>query len=183
MTLLRGITGASSRASRSGTGSAPAGTTPTYSGSPRSGCSTSSPGSPSTSPYAGSSPVVYLAIRTRAHCSEARGGRPPGRYPAVVDRVLARERWLRLSDEHAARVDRATEGHRTRRQAGGAAHPVEDFLFTYYPFRPGALRRWHPGPGVVLDGAASHERAHWRHYTTVGSDVRLDLTAYRRPAR
>lgn len=94
-----------------------------------------------------------------------------------MDRVLARERWLRLSDEHAARVDRATEGHRRRRQAG-MAHPVEDFLFTYYPFRPGALRRWHPGPGVVLDGAASCERAHWHHYTTVGSDVRLDQTAY-----
>jgi hypothetical protein len=34
------------------------------------------------------------------------------------------------------------------------AHPVEDFLFTYYAQRPAALRRWHPGYGVALaDGA------------------------------
>jgi hypothetical protein len=30
------------------------------------------------------------------------------------------------------------------------AHPVEDFLFTYYAQRPAALRRWHPGFGVRL---------------------------------
>ena len=36
----------------------------------------------------------------------------------------------------------------------GVAHPVEDFLFTYYSLRPAALRRWHPGYGVALaDGA------------------------------
>jgi hypothetical protein len=28
---------------------------------------------------------------------------------------------------------------------------VEDFLFTYYAYRPAALRRWHPGFGVVLE--------------------------------
>jgi hypothetical protein len=27
---------------------------------------------------------------------------------------------------------------------------VEDFLFTYYSYRPGRLRRWSPGAGVVL---------------------------------
>jgi hypothetical protein len=30
---------------------------------------------------------------------------------------------------------------------------VLDFLFTYYSFRPGQLRRWHPGPGIALAGA------------------------------
>src|SRR5699024_10434311 len=27
----------------------------------------------------------------------------------------------------------------------GVKHAVEDFLFTYYPFSPARLRRWHPG--------------------------------------
>ena len=34
-------------------------------------------------------------------------------------------------------------------------HPVHDFLFTYYSQRPAQLRRWHPGYGVALAGAAS----------------------------
>ena len=37
----------------------------------------------------------------------------------------------------------------------GVAHPVEDFLFTYYSYRPASLRRWHPGLGVELDRRAS----------------------------
>ena len=32
-------------------------------------------------------------------------------------------------------------------------HPVHDFLFTYYSFRPAQLRRWSPGYGVVLADA------------------------------
>jgi hypothetical protein len=37
----------------------------------------------------------------------------------------------------------------------GERHPVEDFLFTYYSYRPAQLRRWSPGIGVVLAGAVS----------------------------
>lgn len=49
------------------------------------------------------------------------------------------------------RVDCWVQPHRARRQAR-EAHPVEDFLFTYYAQRPSALRRWHPGFGRVLTG-------------------------------
>ena len=31
-------------------------------------------------------------------------------------------------------------------------HPVDDFLFEYYPNRPSLLRRWHPGQGIALRG-------------------------------
>ena len=34
-------------------------------------------------------------------------------------------------------------------------HPVWDFLFTYYSLRFGQLRVWHPGYGVVLQGAGA----------------------------
>jgi hypothetical protein len=92
-------------------------------------------------------------------------------------RVLVRQTWQALEAEHAERVDAATAGHRERRRAG-QSHPVEDFLFTYYPFRPAQLRRWHPGAGARLEDAAHTERASWRHYRVVGSDVELDTAAY-----
>ena len=52
-------------------------------------------------------------------------------------------------------------------QGRAAAHhsAVEDFLFTYYSFKPGQLARWHPGAGTVLQGAG--EQSRWRFYTTI----------------
>jgi hypothetical protein len=82
-----------------------------------------------------------------------------------------------MAAAHAERTDALTAGHRERR-ARGIPHPVEDFLFTYYPFTPSAIRRWHPGPGVRLEGAASDPRAQWRHYRVVGDSVELDHAAY-----
>nr|WP_245354850.1 3-methyladenine DNA glycosylase [Brachybacterium sacelli] len=58
--------------------------------------------------------------------------------------------------DHEERADALTAGHRERRQRG-QKHPVEDFLFTYYPFSPAKLRRWHPGWRVAYDAAADLE--------------------------
>src|SRR5690349_848486 len=91
--------------------------------------------------------------------------------------VLEQQAWRALEAAHAERADAATADHRSRRP-DGRRHPVEDFLFTYYPFSPGRLRRWHPGAGVRLAGAAGTERAGWRHHRTVGDAVDLDTTAY-----
>ncbi len=60
--------------------------------------------------------------------------------------------WRALADAHRERVGRWTVPHRERRRRG-EAHPVLDFLFTYYSHRPAALERWHPGPGVALRDA------------------------------
>ncbi|OAZ39631.1 3-methyladenine DNA glycosylase [Microbacterium arborescens] len=79
---------------------------------------------------------------------------------------LAPEVWRALSDAHAERAEALTEAHR-RRASRAEKHPVEDFLFTYYSYKPAILRRWHPGPHVVLEGAAK-ERGGWRWYETVG---------------
>jgi hypothetical protein len=54
---------------------------------------------------------------------------------------------------HEERADALTAAHRERR-ARGRKHPVEDFLFTYYPFSPARLRRWHPGWEIAYDAAA-----------------------------
>ena len=67
--------------------------------------------------------------------------------------VLEEEQWLPRATAHAARVDVWTVG-RLERASRGQRHPVDDFLFEYYPTRAGQLRRWHPGLGVGLVGAS-----------------------------
>jgi hypothetical protein len=54
---------------------------------------------------------------------------------------------------HEERADALTAAHRERKRRG-EKHPVEDFLFTYYPFSPARLRRWHPGWRVGYEKAA-----------------------------
>ena len=66
--------------------------------------------------------------------------------------VLAEGQWRARRAAHEARVD-AWTGPVLDRAGRGEAHPVEDFLFTYYDLRPAQLRRWSPGAGVVLAGA------------------------------
>ncbi len=91
--------------------------------------------------------------------------------------ILSLSDWQALEGSHVARVDAATAPHRERR-GDGRTHPVEDFLFRYYHHSPAHLRRWHPGAGVVLEGAAGLPRADWRHYAVVGDDVTLDVPAF-----
>ncbi|WP_374761819.1 3-methyladenine DNA glycosylase [Nesterenkonia aerolata] len=67
---------------------------------------------------------------------------------------------------HQRRVEHYTADFLARRHEGHK-HPVEDFLFTYYSHSPGQLARWHPGAGVVLEGAGASEQAQWRFYTQV----------------
>lgn len=64
---------------------------------------------------------------------------------------------------HEARVDAWVAPHLERRREG-LPHPVHDFLFTYYSQRPAALRRWHPGYGVVVPSA---EHLSFKGYTSV----------------
>ena len=76
----------------------------------------------------------------------------PPPTPAVPGLVLGEATWRARRAAHEARVDGWVQAHAARRRAG-IKHPVDDFLFTYYSFRPARLRRWHPGAGVVLAGA------------------------------
>jgi hypothetical protein len=81
--------------------------------------------------------------------------------------VLGEAEWRTRSERHAERVDAWTAG-RLERAARGEKHPVDDFLFTYYPTRPAQLRRWHPGLGVGLLGPTPlAEDAAYRSVATV----------------
>ncbi|WP_194411516.1 3-methyladenine DNA glycosylase [Microbacterium cremeum] len=77
--------------------------------------------------------------------------------------VLARDEWGARETAHTARADALTRDHRER-ASRHETHPVEDFLFTYYSYKPSVLRRWHPGEGVELADAATAPRAQWRWY-------------------
>jgi hypothetical protein len=90
--------------------------------------------------------------------------------------VLPEPVWRAREAAHHARIHAWTGPHQER-QARGEKHPVIDFLFTYYSHRPNRLERWHPGFGVVLDGAAARERLTWRGYTRTPDGVALDPAA------
>ncbi|MGI5130291.1 3-methyladenine DNA glycosylase [Pseudonocardia sp. CA-107938] len=88
--------------------------------------------------------------------------------------VLDEPVWRARAAAHRARVERWTLPHRERRRRR-EPHPVLDFLFTYYSFRPQRLEQWHPGPDVVLQGG--QEYLDGPGYVRDGAGVRLDLAA------
>ena len=85
--------------------------------------------------------------------------------------TLTPSEWTSYATGHQQRVDALLADHlerRTRREP----HPVEDFLFTYYPTRPNQLRIWHPGPGIRLLDASEYDGR--RGYTYVDGAATLD---------
>ena len=86
--------------------------------------------------------------------------------------MIEEREWREREAAHQARADALTLGRRERMQKR-ETHPVEDFLFTYYPYRPSLLRRWHPG-AETLENAAHDERASWKWYRAEGDDLAVD---------
>jgi hypothetical protein len=104
----------------------------------------------------------------------------------VLPPALDEAEWTAREAAHQRRVDAWVVPHQQRRR-DGVAHPVWDFLFTYYSQPPGRLRRWHPGAGAVLTGDAAGTRLSWPFYTaatgrTAGgepvSGVAVDVEAF-----
>lgn len=72
---------------------------------------------------------------------------------STIAAVLSPAQWRARERAHAARADDLTATYREHR-ARGERHAIDDFLFTYYSYKPASLRRWHPGIGLALgDGA------------------------------
>lgn len=66
--------------------------------------------------------------------------------------TLTEAAWRPRAHAHTARIERRIGTYLDGRRRG-IAHPVIDFLFTYYSARPAQLLRWHPGFGTALIGA------------------------------
>lgn len=92
----------------------------------------------------------------------------------MIETTLARAEWTARARAHEAAVDELTAGHRERR-GRGERHAVDDFLFEYYAHRPAQLRRWHPGPGVLLEDAAEVYAGRSGYVVDESGSVRLDV--------
>jgi hypothetical protein len=94
--------------------------------------------------------------------------------------VLSGDVWRAREAAHQERARALTSAHRER-ASRGQAHPVEDFLFTYYSYKPSVLHRWHPGERVELADAAADARAGWRWYRagTTESSIAVDGAGFR----
>lgn len=68
-----------------------------------------------------------------------------------LQEVLGEADWRNRQRLHEERVD-VWVTPRLQRMSFGQKHPVYDFLFDYYSFRPGQFRRWNPGIGIGLSG-------------------------------
>jgi hypothetical protein len=92
----------------------------------------------------------------------------------AVSPLLTEPVWRARQQAHDARVRTWTDPH-VARAGRGEKHPVYDFLFSYYAFRPSWLRQWHPGPDVVLAGDGAREFLRWPEYRETADGVTLDL--------
>jgi len=100
--------------------------------------------------------------------------------------MLDEDEWTAAERAYEQRLDAWLVPHQQRRRAG-VAHPVWDFLFSYYSQAPGRLRRWHPGVGRSLAGGTARARLDWPFYAeladgTVGLDVPAFLARRRTSA-
>jgi hypothetical protein len=67
-----------------------------------------------------------------------------------IPAILPREVWERRARLHQQRVQPWIAPYLDQKSRQ-AKHPVYDFLFQYYSFRPAQLARWSPGPNVTIE--------------------------------
>lgn len=56
-------------------------------------------------------------------------------------------------------------------------HPVYDFLFEYYSFRPAHLLRWTPGFGILLEDATRDDIT-WNEFTVTNNGLLLPASVF-----
>lgn len=89
--------------------------------------------------------------------------------------LIPQLQWQAIAVAHRSRAGRHTLPARHRRDRG-EAHPIEDFLFQYYPFPLSLLEKWHPGVGLSLewDSPAIAPPFTDRHYVVENGRLRAD---------
>jgi hypothetical protein len=81
--------------------------------------------------------------------------------------------WTARADAYRVRTE-SFLAPRVKWVRGDEPHPVWDFLFSYYTLRPGQLRCWHPGYGVLLAGSDAIRRYRGRRgYENDADGVRV----------
>jgi hypothetical protein len=90
--------------------------------------------------------------------------------------AMPRSQWERAQASSLERVHPWAED-RLRRMSRHEKHPVYDFLFEYYSFRPAHLMRWTPGFGVTLEGATRDDVA-WSEFEVRDTGLSLPAAAF-----
>jgi hypothetical protein len=98
------------------------------------------------------------------------------REPTVP--VIPHAEWEAARADYLSRVGPWAED-RALRMSRGEKHPVYDFLFEYYSFRPAQLIRWTPGFGVALEGA-TRDHVAWPEFDS--RDNAMSLAGAQFPA-
>ncbi|MGN9803837.1 3-methyladenine DNA glycosylase [Micromonospora sp. L32] len=75
---------------------------------------------------------------------------------ALAPAALDAADWQARRAAHVARVDSLLGDHLAKRARHGR-QSIEEFLLTYYNYRPAQFRRWQPGPGFLLQHARPEE--------------------------
>lgn len=96
--------------------------------------------------------------------------------PTLSAAILPPSLWRERQRAHESRIRAWTDPHQAR-AARGEKHPVYDFLFEYYAFRPAWLRRWHPGPDIALGGDEARAFLRWPEYRETPEGIALDSGA------
>ena len=68
----------------------------------------------------------------------------------MTEELLPANIWHRLREDHRAKV-LPWIAPRLERRSRHESHPVDDFLFEYYPISTNKLLNWHPGFGFALE--------------------------------
>jgi hypothetical protein len=84
--------------------------------------------------------------------------------------------WRDRAARHRERLSPLVED-RLARTARGENHPVRDFLFEYYSYRPAHLLRWTPGPDVLLAGARPGD-VPWNEFVATDGGLVLPATSF-----
>jgi hypothetical protein len=87
--------------------------------------------------------------------------------------TLSQSEWMIQEQKHLIRMDEWVKPHQ-KRASIGEKHPVYDFLFDYYSFRPGLLKRWQPGIGTILEGPQAEKFLDRPGYLKGSKGVTLD---------
>ena len=91
--------------------------------------------------------------------------------------VLQEVEWRGHQLAHAARVQPWVTP-RLERKKLGLTHPVDDFLFDYYPYSVNKLTTWHPGYGVELQGDVAEFDLHpaYRRLNNDANGITADVS-------